>query len=225
MPQTGTDLVGGGYPISRPLLALLGGNGNVAQPNYPIRTNLDFQLGGLIDGTTSGSAASGSVNSIAVPALPGDVITKISFLVGGTSVASANLTNFWAALYTGTGSAPGTTGAQPALIGAAASLSSTNVPSSSRLDFTFTTPVTITSVNAPFGFVYAAWSATIASASPNATTPSLISMTAAAATSYLYYGTSPYAYYMTSNGGTGSAVPANIGTAVRAANPPVVLLS
>lgn len=225
MPQTGPDLVGAGYPISRPLLALLGGNGNISQPNNPIRSNLDFAMGGLIDGSTSGSAASGSVNAIAVPVVPGDVITKISLLVGGTSAASANVTNLWAALYTGTGSAPGTTNAQPTLIAATASLSATNVPSSTRLDFTFATPQTITSLNAPFGFVYAAYSATIASASPNATTPSLLSVSAASAGQYLYYGTSPFAMFMTSNGGTGSVVPTSLGAAVRAANPPVVLLS
>lgn len=225
MPQTGPDLVSAGYPISNALQALLGGNGNVAQPNVPIKTNLSFGLGVLIDGATSASAASGSVNAIAVPVVPGDVITKISFLVGATSAASANVTNQWAALYTGTGSAPGTTGAQPVLISSAASLSSVNVPASTRLDFTLATPQVITSAQAPFGFIYAAYSATIGSASPNVTTPSLVSMSTASAAQYLYFAQSPFALFMTSNGGTGASVPANIGTATRAANPPVVLLS
>lgn len=214
MPQTGPDLVGAGYPISRPLLALLGGNANVAQPNVPAKTNLDFAMGGLTDVVPG----TGSVNSVAVPVSPGDVITKISFVVGGTSAASANVTNLWAGLYTGTGSAPGTTGAQPALIAQTASLSATNVPASTLLTFTFTTPQTITSVQAPFGYVYASYSITGAS-------PSLVSMAAASAAQYPWYSTSPYSLFMASNGGTGSAAPANIGTATRIANPPVVILT
>lgn len=225
MPQTGTDLVGAGYPISRPLLALLGGTANASQGNIPVRTNLDFPLGGLTDVAGPASAASGSVYSVAVPVLPGDVITKISFVVGGTSSASAGVTNLWAALYTGTGSAPGTAGAAPALISQTASLSGTNVAASGLMTFTFATPQTITSVQAPFGYVYAAYSVTIGSASPNVSGPSLISMAAASVTQYPWYSTSPYSLFMTSNGGTGSAAPATIGTAIRAANPPVVLLT
>lgn len=214
MTQTGPDLVGAGYPISRPLLALLGGNGNVSQPNVPVATNLDFAMGGLTDVVPGTS----SVMAMAVPVSPGVVVTKVSLLVGGTSAASANVTNLWAALYTGTGSAPGTTGAQPALIAQTASLSATNVPAATRLDFTFTAPQTITSVQAPFGYVYAAYSITGAS-------PSLLSMACASVAQYPWYSTSPFSLAMQSNGGTGSAAPANIGTATRFLNPPVVLLS
>lgn len=225
-PQLGPDLVGAGYPISSPLLALLGGTGNAVQPNVPIATNLSLGLGNLSDASGAASAASGSVLSIAVPVSPGTVITKVSFLTGATSSACPSaVTNHWAGLYTGTGSAPGTTGAQPLLIGQTASLSGASVPASTRLDFTFATPQTITAAQAPSGFIYAAYSITVGAASPNVTGPSLISMGTASAAEYLYYPTSPYALYMTSNGATGSAAPATIGTAVRAANPPVVLLS
>lgn len=214
MPQTGPDLVGAGYPISRPLLALLGGNGNLSQPNVPIASNLDFALGGVTDV----APGTGSVVAVAVPVSPGALITKVSLLVGGTSAASANVTNLWAALYSGTGSAPGTTNAQPALIASTASLSATNVPASARLDFTFAAPQTVTSVQAPFGYVYAAFSITGAS-------PSFLSLACASAAQFPWYATSPFSLAMAGNGGTGSAVPANLGTATRLANPPVVLLS
>ena len=227
MPQTGTDLVGAGYPISRPLTALLGGNTNVTSPNVPAATNLDFGLGNLTDVSgATGSATSGSVYSVAVPVTPGTVITKVSWVTGASAVACPSaVTNFWSALYTGTGSAPGTTGAQPTLIGQTASLSGASIPGNSLVTFTFSNPVTITSVHAFYGFVYASYSLTFGGASPNLTGPSLISMTAACAVENPWYSTSPYSLYMTSNGGTASSVPATIGTATRVANPPIVILT
>lgn len=219
MPQTGPDLVSAGYPISRPLLALLGGTGNIAQPNNPIRTNLDFNIGGLKD--VSFASPAGSVYSVAVPVLPGDVITKISFVCGATSQASANVTNLWAALYTGTGSAPGTTGAQPTLMGNSASTGgSVVINASSPMTLTLATPVTVTSIQAPYGYIYAAFSVTTSSSAV-----SFVSMTCACAAQNPWYPTSPFSLYMSSNGATGASVPTAIGTATRTADPPVVLLS
>lgn len=210
MPQTGPDLVGAGYPISRPLLALLGGNGNLAQPNVPIKTNLDFGLGGLVDATL---AATASVNAVAVPVSPGDTFTKLSVLVG----AAAGSPNGWGFLFTGTGSAPGTTGAQPTLIAQSAS-ATTPQTASTLYSFTFATPVTITSAQCPSGFIYAA----IVNTQTSTASPSFLAMTCAAAAQYQYYTTSPVSLYSTSASVTGFAT---LGTSTTRANPPVVLLS
>lgn len=218
--QTGPDLVSAGYPISRPLLALLGGNANLAQPNVPAKTNLDFGFGQLVDGGTTASPG-GSMLSVAVPVLPGDVITKINFVVGATSAASANVTNQWAALYTGTGSAPGTVGSQPTLIGQTASLSAVNVPASTLLSFTFTTPQTITATQAPYGYVYVSYSATLSAG----TYPSFYSMTAGSAAYYPWFATSPVFAAATSNASLGSAAPATMSVATRVGQIPVVILT
>ncbi len=222
MPQTGPDLVGAGYPISHPLLALLGNNNNVVQPNVPAATNLNFGLGGLAD--TALNAA--SVYCVPIPVSPGVTVSNITILVGAT--AGASITQGWGALYTGTGSAPGTTGAQPTLIAQTISASvpsnqgsggagsaTTVLVASTRWSFQFATPQTITSVQAPYGYVYAA-----ICASPQCST---ITMTAAAATQYLYYPTSPV--FLAATNGSAKAAPATMGTATTVASPPIVLLS
>jgi len=228
-PQTGPDLVGAGYPISRPLLALLGGTNQSAQSNVGARTNLDYGLGNLKDVSTGSTAAgAGSVYSMAVPVLPGDVITKMALIVGsGSTIAAASVTNLWAALYTGTGSAPGTTGAQPSYIasGVPGSVSSGGAGSyaitlGQRLDFTFTSPQTITAAQAPYGYIYASYSLTTTGSAEY----SLISMTCASAAQYPWYSTSPYSLFMTSNTAAGSSAPACVGTATRVTDPPVVIL-
>ena len=226
MPQSGPDLVSAGYPISSPLLALLGGNGNLTQPNVAARSNLSFGLSGLTDVTTA-SAASGSVYTVAVPVVPGDTFTRVSFLTGAGSAGAASVTNLWTALYTGTGSAPGTAGAAPTYIasGVPGSVSSgtagsVSVGPSTRADFTLTSPQTITSVQAPYGFIYVSYSVTLSSGAV-----SLISTTCASIAQYSWYTTSPYSLFMTSNGGAGSTAPTTIGAAIRAVNPPVVFLT
>lgn len=210
MPQTGPDLVGAGYPISRPLLALLGGNSNLVQPNVPIKTNLDFGLGGLVDAAL---AATGSINAVAVPVSPGDVFTKLSVMVG----ASAGSPSGWGFLFTGTGSAPGTAGAAPTLIAQSAS-ATTPMAASTLYSFTFTSPVVISAVQAPYGYIYAA----ISTVQTSTASPSFVAMTAAAATQYPWFPTSPVALYATSGSTTGFAT---LGTSTKQANPPVVLLS
>jgi len=215
MPQTGPDLVGAGYPISNALTALLGGNSNLTQPNVPVHSNLYFSgvAGGLTD---AAPAATASVNAVAVPVVPGAVITKLALVVGGTSAGSPTFAQ--GMLFTGTGSAPGTTGAQPTLIGSTGSAGNVVAasPSSSRYELTFSSPVTITSTQAPFGFVYAAWDIIWSAGSP-----SFISMTASASGQFQWFSTSPVFLYGTSASTTGFAT---LGTTTKAANPPVVLL-
>jgi hypothetical protein len=225
-PQTGPDLVGAGYPISNPMMALLGGTNQSAQPNVPAKTNLYFPFGQLVDGSTTASANGGGLTVAAVPVLPGDVITKVNLLVGATSAASANFTNFWAALYTGTGSAPGTTGVSPTLIAQTPSTGSTtaaNVPATAALSFTFTAPQTITSLQAPYGYIYVAYSMTLAAG----TGPSFLQMTLASVCAYPWYATSPAFIGATtaSTAAVGSVAPATLGTATRSATVPIVILT
>lgn len=210
MPQTGPDLVGAGYPISNPLMALLGGSMNLSQSNVPIKSNLSFGLGGLTDVALAGT---GSVNTMAVPVSPGDVFTKITVLVG----ASAGSPSGWGFLFTGTGSAPGTTGAQPTLIAQTAS-ATTPMTAASPYSFTFAAPVTITAAQCPSGFVYAAFYPVQTSTAST----SFVSMTCAAAAQYLYYPTSPVSLYSTSASTTAFAT---LGTSTARASVPVVLLS
>ncbi len=228
-PQTGPDLVGAGYPISYPLLALLGGTGLAAQPNVAARTNMSWGLGNLTDAIVGGSIVGGSVMSMAVPVMAGDVITKISLLTGATaSTTSGSVTNLWAALYTGTGSAPGTTGAQPSFIASGISGSvagSVGIPSSARFDFTLTSPQTITSVQAPFGFIYASFSLTTSGTASPSNTSFICVTNQASGGSLLYYPGAPVGLFLTSNATSGSTAPATLGTATRTANPPVVILT
>lgn len=227
MTQQGPDLVGAGYPISRPLLALLGGTGNLTQANVAAKSNLDFGLGNLVDGTAGGgggvvASPGGQMLNVAVPVVPGDVITKITYLIGNTSAASANVTNQWAAMYTGTGSAPGTTNAQPTLIAQTASLASTNVASATALSFTFATPQTITTSNAPFGFVYVSYSITTGSS----TGPSFVSMTCPSAGAYQWFANGPVFLAATSNSSLGSAAPTTMSVATKTSTQvPIVILT
>ncbi len=225
-PQTGPDLVSAGYPISRPLLALLGGTGNTSQGNVPVFSNLDWGLGNIVDGTAAGggnvvASPGGQVQSVAVPVLPGTVITKISFVVGNTSAASGNVTNQVAGLYTGTGSAPGTTGAQPTLIAQTASLAATNVASASLLTFTYGTPQTITQAQCPYGFVYASYTVTTGSS----TGPSFVSLTAASAGVYQWFTNGPLFLAGTHNSSVASALPTTMSNVTKTSTQvPICLL-
>ncbi len=218
-PQTGPDLVGAGYPISRPLLSLLGGNNSLIQPNVPIATNLDFGFGAWADTALNPA----SVYVMPVPVSPGVTVSRIGVLIGAT--AGGSITQGWAALYTGTGSAPGTTGAQPTLIATtiagsvvsnqAAGSAITAPTASTRWEFLFATPQTITSVQAPYGYVYAAVCASPAD--------SVIMMGTPTATQYAYYSTSPP--FIGGTNGSAASAPATMGTVTKVAATPIVLLS
>lgn len=212
MPQTGPDLVSAGYPISRPLLALLGGNGNSTQANVPIKSNLDFGLGGLQD---TNAASGANLQTMAVPVSPGDVINKVSLINGATTGSPSSA---YAVLFTGTGSAPGTTGVSPVLISQSASTFAGSTVANTPYAISFATPVTLTAAHCPYGFIYVSVAFVPATGSPT-----WISMTCASvAQNPIYPGTSPYTLYGT---GASTAGNATLGTTNRAANPPVVLLS
>jgi hypothetical protein len=207
MPQTGADLVAGGYPIANAVSALLGGSGNATLPNVPVKSNLYLGLGGLVD--TATPVASGVVLAAAIPVVPGDTFTRISVPQGAT--AASAITANWAALYAGNAGSAG------ALIGQTAVLTA-SVAASSLATFTFAQPQTITSVQAPYGYVFAAYSAT------GTTVPSLVSVTGAAAAQYPWFATSPYMLAGTFATAAGSTAPATMTTITRTSNPPVFLL-
>lgn len=222
-PQTGPDLVGAGYPISKPLTALLGANSNAVEPNVPIKTNMDwFPPVSWTDRSGQASAAQ-TLLSVAVPVTPGDVISKVTYLVGASAMSSPN--HSWAALYTGTGSAPGTAGATPTLIGQTpdATGSAALKAAASALSFSFSTPVTITSIHAPYGYIYVTF-CTLTSLNGNS--PSFVSATVASPT-YSWFTNGPNFLAATHDVAStqGSAAPATMGTATAVANPPFVFLS
>ena len=175
-PQTGPDLVGAGYPISRPLTALLGGQTQTANPNFPARSNLELFPGPVYDTATVGTGygpwtdpgAAGTTASVfvatPVPVVPGDVITSINGYWSG--IAGSSFTHLFGALYTGT---PYTSAASPTLISQtvdytgsvlgssnfAAITSSSYAASNAPFSMSFSSTQTITSINAPYGYVYA----------------------------------------------------------------------
>lgn len=214
MPQTGPDLVGAGYPASRPLSGLLGGQNQVLQPNLPARSNLEFfGIGNPAD--TNPVTSTGVATAVAVPALPGDTFTKVTFFAGST--VESSVTHAWAAVYSGL--------TTPALI---AQSSDTVISSggASGTAQTFTVPLpgaAITSVNAPFGYVYA--SIMFAGTPPSG-------VTIATPTAVGYQWSAPYAatstaplFWSATHGSslTGTAPATITGQAAKATAPVVVL--
>lgn len=138
------DLVSGHYPQFNPLLALLGQLSNVSNGDVPARSNLEYLgAGALTDGAL---AATGVGCFVPVPVDPGTVVSKVSILTGAT--AGATMTNQFAALYAGTGTAP-------ALIGQSTDTTSAAIGAKALLGWSLTAAQTITSAQAPNGFIYA----------------------------------------------------------------------
>ena len=149
MAQTGADLVGAGFPLSNPLLALTGLS-NVAQPNIPVRSNLEW-LGINTAIATNTLVASGVGACVAVPCLAGTPITKVTVQV--TATAASAPTHQFAALYAGTGSAP-------ALIAQTTDATSAAIAANAQYSWSFGSAQTITSAQSPNGFIYVVISVT-----------------------------------------------------------------
>jgi hypothetical protein len=81
---------------------LFAGLTNLTNPAGAPRSNLGLGLGGLADAAI---AASGVGCVVACPALPGDVITRVSVFCGGTAETVG--THLWAAIYAGMPTAAG----------------------------------------------------------------------------------------------------------------------
>jgi hypothetical protein len=218
MPQTGPDLVGAGYAISNPLNALLGGATNATTPNVPARTNLSFGLSTLLVGTGLASATA-LTQTVAVPCLPGDVITKVSYIT--TAAATASVAG-WVAVYTGTGSAPGTTGAQPTLMGNSASATTITATGAGVVSVSLNAPLTVTSVQAPFGFVYV--SLGYAGGASAGFAPAQATQASATAQWSTFFTSAPVFLFATQASPTTNAAAATLGTSTGTANPIVCFL-
>lgn len=180
------DVLSGRYPLTDDFWKILGQPVNASQPNIPVRSNgRVLGLGNLTD--EAAALVSGEITLLAVPVEVGDQITLVDFFVGATP--GSTLTHQWAAIYSGTLTTAVLQNKQSADITTATLAASTTQ--------TLTLPsggVPITSVNAPYGYVYVAISFT-------GTVPSLTSAVPAAACQYAWYPDMPLLAAL-----TGSAV-------------------
>lgn len=215
MPQTGSDLVGAGYPTGWPMYAALGGLTNVSSPNQPCRTNLEWFGFNTAVATTNvllgGSTGAGAV--AAVPVTPGEVITKVGVLV--TNTAGGTPTHGFAAVYAGTGSAP-------ALIAQSPDTGSGAIAANGLYNWTFTSPLSVSAINAPFGFVYVLMSVTAG------TLPTIVTVTGPTIGAWgtmVPPSTAPLLFAATQGSGLGATAPATIASYTNVATVPAVFLT
>ena len=146
------DLVSSYYPLSQSLRGFLGAQGQSAQANLPVRSNLEWPVysGALVDTASLGGTTTGVFVAVPVPVDVGMEVTKISVLIGAT--AASTPTHGYAALYSGT------TVTAPPLIAQTPDITTTAIAASARFDYSFAagTQQVITAAQAPYGFVYAA---------------------------------------------------------------------
>lgn len=210
------DLPSGMFPKHSAMWNVLGRPTNVVNTNYPARTNLEYTgIGGLAD--TAASLASGVMTAVMVPFDAGNVVSKVSILVGAT--AASTPTHSFAALYSGT------TVAAPPLIGQSTDGTTTAIGASARFDFTLTTPQLITPDQVPYGFLYVALSVT------GTAMPSLVTGPSnAAAAQYAWFtnfagGQTTAAFSLTSGSAVAGTAPATLVYASQKLVAPVVFLT
>jgi hypothetical protein len=141
--MSGSDLVAAGYPTTYPFRKLLGLAGQVQQANRSQRSNLEFT--GLANPTDGALAGTGVGCFVPIPVEVGDVLSKITMLVGAT--AAETPTHSFAALYSGI--------AVPALLGQSADGTNAAIAASKPFTFTLENALEATAANAPNGFIYA----------------------------------------------------------------------
>jgi hypothetical protein len=202
-----SDLVRGGYPITSPLLTLLGRAANATQGNIAVRSNLSWF--GLANPTDGALAATGVACAVPIPVEVGDTFTKVSILAGATAEATG--THAWAALYSGI--------ATPALLAQSAdNTGAAAVVASARFDFTLASAVTVTAANAPNGFIYA--SIMVA----GGTIPTAAVVSTPTAIGYQWYSTAPLFLAATHGSSLTATAPATItGQSAKAVAPLVFL--
>ena len=200
-------LVRGGYPVNHAIRKFTGGLANVAQANLAARSNQEWL--GVASADTAAIAASGVAVAVAVPVEVGDVISRVSVLVGAT--AAGTPTNAFAAIHSGV--------AVPALLGQSASTGAGAINASGVLTFALAAPVTVTNVNAPFGFLYASlvFAAT--------TVPSVGTTLVAAAVGFKAFANSPLFLAATHGSALSTVAPATIVTPTTISTVPVVYLT
>ncbi len=148
--MSGSDLVAANYPLTYPVRKLLGLNGQLQQSNRSIRSNLEWT--GLANPTDGALAATGVACAVPIPVENGDLLSRISILVGAT--AGATMTHSFAALYSGI--------AVPALLGQSKDGEAAAIAEKARFDFLLASQIEVTPENAPNGFIYASVAITAA---------------------------------------------------------------
>lgn len=200
------DLASGHYAQSNPLGALYGSISNVAQPDYPARSNLEFPVGGLSDGAL---AATGVGCYVAVPVDVGMSVSKVTMLVGAT--AGATMTHQFVAIYSGI--------ATPALLAQSADGTSGAIAASAAISFTLQSPQTITAAMAPNGFIYAGVAITAA------TVPTAASVATPTAVGYQFFTGGPLFLSATAGSALGGTAAATIASPAAKATAPVLFLT
>jgi len=202
------DLVRGKYPVTNQLFSALGQTANSSQGNLAQRSNAAYT--GLNAVTDQAAALTTQVcTSVAVPVEVGDVITKITVLVGAT--AAGTPTNGFAALYSGI--------TVPALLGQATDITSNAIAASAGFTFTLASPVMVTTALAPQGFIY------VSVMSKATVVPSLASTALAAAVGYKWFPNSPLFFAATHGSALTNLAPATIVTPTAQTVVPLVFLT
>jgi hypothetical protein len=141
-----TDLMGGRWPQYNPLDKMFGSLSSASQGNIPARSNAYwFGTSTLVDQAT---AATKKGLFVAVPVEYGDIISRVSVLVGATE-GETGVKSF-VALYSG----PLKAKAEGLLLGQS-KVKEVAIKKSKPLTESLESSVMITPTNAPFGYVYA----------------------------------------------------------------------
>lgn len=202
-------LMRGGYHVTNPYKSLLGtGAVNATQGNIPARSNLEYPIMG--NPTDGALAATGVSFSVPIPVEIGDVITKVSILVGGQAEATG--THQFAALYSGI--------ATPALLAQSAdNVTAAAAGASARFDSTLASAVTVTAANAPGGFIYASVCFTAG------TVPTALVCSIPTAVGYQWFTGGPLFLSATHGSAQGATAAATIATPSAKAVAPIVFLT
>ena len=207
------DLTSGRYAQYNPIQTYFGEVGGASQANIPVRTNLEhlgLVAGPAVDTAGASVAASGVMFAVPVPVDPGMTVTNLSLLIDATPASTP--THSFAALYSGT------TVASPPLIGQSTDGGTAAIAASTRFDFALTAATTITAAQAPYGYVWAAFSFTATT-----TLPSIVTVpVGAAATQYRFFTNTPLYRAQTSGSAVGGTAPATLINASTLTVAPVV---
>lgn len=140
------DLVGGRWPQYNPLDRMLGQFSNATQSNIAARTNMAYT--GLDLLTDQVTAATTKGVFVPIPVEYGDVITRVSVLVGATE-GKTGVKSF-VALYGGASKPKG-----KGLLLAQSKVAEVAIKPSKSLTTELEKAIYISSTNAPFGYVWA----------------------------------------------------------------------
>jgi len=141
-----TDLMGGRWPQYSPLDRILGGVSNATQSNIPARSNLYYTSLNLL--TDQATAATKKGVFVPIPVEYGDIISKVSVLVGAT--AGKTGVESFVSLYGGASKPKG-----KGLLLAQSKVAKVEIVASKALTVELEKSVLVTTTNAPFGYIWA----------------------------------------------------------------------